>query len=146
MNAAGYNPLRWNCEKSGCYNETLRPRIEEFAECFPRRIGMSDVDGIVEIGGRFLLLEWKAPGGHVTTGQRIMFERMTAESTDPLKFTVIVVCGHPRTLEVESVQVFSHGRAGPVEPVELDGLKARISAWAARAENAKTRPSRRSAA
>lgn len=146
MTASGYNPLRWNCEKSGCYNQTLRPRIEEFAECFPRRIGMSDVDGIVEIAGRFLLLEWKSAGGAVTTGQRIMFERMTSGNMDPHKFTVIVVSGHPREMQVESVQVFSAGKAGPVEACDLSNLKERIRAWVARAERAKVRPSRRDAA
>ena len=56
----GYNPLRWDCGKSGCFNKILRPRIEEFAGCFPGRISLSDIDGIVEVGGFFLLLEWKA--------------------------------------------------------------------------------------
>lgn len=137
--------LRWKCEDRGCYRQ-LMPKLGAFDGCFPGRIGMSDVDGIVEIGGRFLLLEWKAQGGTLATGQRIMFERMTAGNMDPLKFTVIVVCGHPRTLKVESVQVFSRGKAGPSEPIGLDGLKRRISAWAARAETAKTRPSKRAAA
>lgn len=139
----GYNPLRWDCEASGCYNRTLRPRIEEFAGCFPGRIAMSDVDGIVEIGGRILLLEWKAEGGAVQTGQRILFERLTALSP---KLTVIVVCGHPRDLAVSSVQVFHGGRAGTTEPCDLDGLKARLFAWAERAQHARTRPSQRAAA
>jgi hypothetical protein len=38
--------MRYDCSKNGCYNKTLRPKIETFAECFPRKIGMSDVDAI----------------------------------------------------------------------------------------------------
>lgn len=137
--------MRWKCDEKGCYRQ-LMPRLGGFDDCFPRRIGMSDVDGIVEIGGRFLMLEWKAPGGAVQVGQRIMFERLTSASPDPSKFTVIVVCGQPRTLEVESVQVFAAGRAGPVEAADLDGLKVRMKAWADRADTARTRPSKRGAA
>lgn len=100
---------------------------------------MSDVDGIVEIGGRFLLLEWKTEGGSVETGQRIMFERMTAISH---KWTVIVVHGDARLMEASGLQVFREGKAGPVEAVDITGLKARISRWADHASRARTRPSR----
>lgn len=136
--------MRWKCDEKGCYRQ-LMPRLGGFDDCFPGRIGMSDVDGIVEIGGRFLLLEWKAPGGAVQVGQRIMFERMTANA-DPMKFTVIVVCGDPQTLDVESVQVFARGKAGTPESSDLSSLKSRVSAWAERASAAKTRPSKRGAA
>lgn len=135
--------MRWDCAKSGCYNATLRPRIEEFADCFPGRISMSDVDGVVEIGGRFLFLEWKAAGGSVQTGQRIMFEQLTGLSP---KMTVIVVSGHPREMAIETVQVFHGGKAGPAEACDMAGLKARIAAWAQRASMARVRPSKRAAA
>jgi hypothetical protein len=140
----GYNPMRWNCKAQGkCYNLTLRPRIEEFAGCFPGRISMSDVDGIVEIGGHFLLLEWKSAGGAVTGGQRIMFEQLTALST---KITVVVVSGEPREPTVEAVQVFRRGVGTLPEPATFEGLKVRIEAWANRAAQARIRPSRRTAA
>lgn len=139
----GYNPMRWNCKASGCYNETLRPRIEDFADCFPGRIGMSDVDGVVEIGGWFLFIEWKSQGGSVQTGQRIMFEQLTALSP---KMTVIVVSGHPREMTVKTVQVFQCGKACPPEPSDIEGLKARIKAWAGRAQMDRIRPSKRIAA
>ena len=57
MKPPGYSPMRWNCREKGCYNETLRPRIEEFAGCFPGIISLSDIDAIVEIGSHFLILE-----------------------------------------------------------------------------------------
>ena len=49
----GYNPMRWDCEKSGCFNVKCRPKIEVFAECFPGRINFGDMDGRVELGGYF---------------------------------------------------------------------------------------------
>jgi hypothetical protein len=134
--------MRWKCAERGCYRK-LMPRLGMFDDCFPGRIGMSDVDGIVEIAGRFLLLEWKAEGGRLTTGQRIMFERLTAGNSDPMKFTVIVVSGNPESMDVESLQVFSRGAAGPVEACTMDELKARVGLWSERAQQAKIRPSQR---
>ena len=130
MGVPGYNPMRWDCAKSGCYNKLLRPRIEEFAECFPGRIAMSDVDGVVEIAGHFLFLEWKANGGSVSTGQRIMFERLTSLSR---KVTVIVVKGHPREMTIDDVQVFHCGLGATPETCDFNELKTRIRAWTDRA-------------
>ena len=42
----GYNPLRWDCQKQGCFNKKKRPKIEEFAECLPGKISFGDIDGI----------------------------------------------------------------------------------------------------
>ena len=58
--ANGYNPLRWDCLRRGCFNLKRRPKIEVFADCFPGRINFGDVDGIVEISGNALLLDGKA--------------------------------------------------------------------------------------
>jgi hypothetical protein len=129
--------LRWLCEEKGCFRQ-LCPKLGEFDDCFPGRIGMSDIDGVVEISGRFLLLEWKSAGGSVQTGQRIMFERLTALSH---KITVIVVSGDPREMLIQSVQVFHNGKSGPAELSDMDGLKARIKQWSDRARNVRIRPS-----
>lgn len=134
--------LRWICEEKGCFR-MMCPKLGSFDDCFPGAIAMSDVDGVVEIGGRFLFLEWKAQGGSVQTGQRIMFEQLTALSR---KITVIVVSGHPRDMIIESVQVFSGGKAQAPEPCNFGGLKSRIAAWGARASLARMRPAKRSAA
>ena len=37
IRADGYNPLRWDCERQGCFNLKRRPKIEVFADCFPGR-------------------------------------------------------------------------------------------------------------
>lgn len=134
--------LRWNCQDKGCFRN-LCPKLGFFDDCFPGRIGMSDVDGIVEIAGRFLLLEWKSEGGFLHTGQRIMFERLTALSP---KLTIIVVSGDPMNMAVHNVVVFHGGNAAPAEVLDADALKARIKQWADRASMARVRPSRRAAA
>jgi hypothetical protein len=125
--------MRWNCkEKRKCFR-SLCPKLGAFDECFPGKIGMSDVDGMVEIAGRFLFLEWKSDGGFLTTGQRIAFERLTSLSTDPMKVTVIVVCGDPEEMTVTSIQVFHSGKGHGVTECDFDGLHQRIEHWAARA-------------
>jgi len=120
--------LRWKCEEKGCFRN-LCPMLGAFDDCFPGKIGMSDVDGVVEISGHFLFLEWKAEGGSVSTGQRIMYERLTALSD---KMTVIVVNGHPRTMEIKQVQVYRAGKGGPFEACSFDELKMRMKCWVAR--------------
>ena len=70
--------MRWLCDRDGCFNERMRLRLGVYDHCFPGAIGLSDVDGAVELNGYFLLLEWKASAAPVPTGQRIMFERLTA--------------------------------------------------------------------
>lgn len=138
--------LRWNCrEKNKCFR-SLCPKLGEFDDCFPGRIGMSDVDGFVEIGGRFLFLEWKSAGGAVTEGQRIAFQNLTSLNADPRRVTVIVVSGDPETMSIESVRVFQAGKAGEPEPCDLDGLKARMALWAEKAQQHRTRPSERPSA
>lgn len=134
--------LRWNCQINGCFRN-LCPKLGVFDECFPGRIGMSDVDGIVEIAGRFLVLEWKSEGGGLTTGQRIMFERLTALSP---KITIIVVSGDPRLMEVDAVQVIERGKLGQRQKSTVNELKDRIKAWCSRASEARIRPSLRQSA
>lgn len=71
---------RWDCRTQGCFNLKKRPKIERFADCLPGRIAFTDVDGVIELCGNFLYLEWKSHqdlGG----GQRILFERLTALCT-----------------------------------------------------------------
>ena len=71
-NPAGFNPLRWDCDHQGCFNKLKRPKIEVFADCFPGRINFGDVDGIVEINGYLLILEWKPERIELSRGQGIM--------------------------------------------------------------------------
>ena len=121
--------MRWDCNQNGCFRK-LCPKLGVFDECFPGKIGMSDIDGVVEISGNFLFMEWKSDGGALRDGQRIMFERMSRLS--PM-ITVIVVFGDPEEMSVESIQVFEHGSKRPPEPCSLDVLKDRIKKWTSRA-------------
>ena len=122
--------MRWDCspDRDGCYRERGQPDLTVLDECFPGRIAMTDVDGLVEINGQFLLIEWKRRGD-VPAGQRIMFERMTRHP----EFTILVIVGDPATMEVKCYDVCQDGRRKGWRDCDLSELKRRVGAWADRA-------------
>lgn len=127
QHAAGYNPLRYDCEQSGCFNKKKRPKIEQFADCFPSGIGFTDVDGIVEIGGKGLLLEWKpAPVLITETGQGIMYRKLTKSSL----LTVICLAGNAETMEVSHMASFTAGIFCDWKPSSLFEAQATVLKWA----------------
>ena len=127
----GYNPLRWNCEKQGCFNIKRRPKIQVFADCFPGRINFGDVDGIVEINGHGLMFEWKTHNNGLTKGQRIMYERLTV--TDLI--TVICIVGNAETMECTHYSLFHLGKYYPPKKSDLLGIKSVIKRWVEKVEN-----------
>jgi hypothetical protein len=126
------NGLRWNCRVRGCFNENCRPKLEVFAGCFPRKINFGDVDGIVELNGRFLLLEWKGPGGTVKLAQLRSYLAFTRQSDGNVVF---VVGGAADTMRVSDFAIVWQGKFFPSTPGNLDDLKQRLRAWAAWAES-----------
>jgi len=126
----GYNPLRWNCLEQGCFNHKQRPKIERFSGAFPGRINFSDVDGIVELFGRGLMLEWKSARMPIPIGQRLMYERLTADGL----LTVFVLAGDARTMAVQAMAFFHNGRFHRWQACDFEGAFAHMQRWAAWAE------------
>jgi hypothetical protein len=124
-NDHGSNPLRWDCQRQGCFNVHKRPKIEVFADCLPGRLAFTDVDGITEVNGNLLVLEWKEHR-RVPTGQRVLFERWTANSPT----TVMLVVGEARQMTVEETACIYQGIVNPWRDLDLAGLRADIQAWA----------------
>ena len=128
--ADGFNPLRWRCTKDGCFNILRRPKIEVFADCFPRRINFGDIDGVVELNGRFCLLEWKGDGGSIGIGQRRFFIRLTATNGN----VVFVAHGDAEKMTITGYSLFWQGKQRSFVKSDLGGLKTRIRKWAMLAE------------
>ena len=122
----GYNPMRYDCAKQGCFNVKRRPKIEVFAECFHGKIAMGDVDGIVEINGHGLLLEWKSSDVELPIGQRIMYARLTRQC----RLSVLIVYGNAETMVIRQYAWFADGKLHGVIDATLDALKAAIKSWA----------------
>ena len=125
---AGFNPMRWKCAADGCFNEKRRPKIEVFADCFPRRINFGDVDGLVEINGAFCLLEWKGDGGSVRQGQHRSYIEFTKGNAN----IVFVVNGDAETMAIRDVCFYWNGRRSLPKPASLDNVKALIRRWVMR--------------
>lgn len=117
--------MQWDCERQGCFNQKKRLKLEIFDECFPGKIGLSDIDGAVEINGRCLMIEGKGRGVPVPDGQRIMFERLSSGGM----VTVFVIECDAETMEVFSVAVFDGGKNQGAAPCDLGGLKSMMRAW-----------------
>ena len=117
---------RWDCEELGCYREKCSPKLTVFEDCFPRKIAMGDIDGCVEIRGKFLFFEWKSKGGSLLRSQEIMFDVLVKKSPD---FTVFIVDGDSRTMEVNRFEIWNGNTRKKVEG-DLSQLKKSIEDWA----------------
>lgn len=73
---------RHDCARHGCQIEAS-PSWDDILECFAGRVYPTDIDGMVERGGRFLFLEEKGAGVPLPTGQRLALQRL-AELGDGL--------------------------------------------------------------
>ena len=122
----GRNPMRWNCETQGCFNIKKRPKIELLAKCFPGKIAITDVDGLVEVCGNFLYLEWK-DHRNLSAGQRILFERLTALCPA----TVLIVEGDAQDMTVRSISTVWAGTIGASEEADFDDLLNNLCQWCA---------------
>jgi len=132
MSSAGYNPLRWKCEQLGCFNKVARPKIEIFAECFPRRIAMGDMDGYVEIGGKFLIMEWKHTGHEsLEEGQRRAFDAFLRAPNR--MFTILCICGDAHRMQVSSAMYYA-GIGSAWKPRDMEWCRRFISSWASWAD------------
>lgn len=123
---SGYNAMKWDCKTDGCFNRMKRPKIEVFAGCFPGNMNFGDVDAIIEIGGRGLVLEWKNRPGALQDGQRIMWSRLTRGCA----LTVLCAAGDAESMTVTHRALFWDGRWFSWREADLAGLKASAWRWA----------------
>jgi len=132
MNNNGHNPMLWDCNKGGlganCFNKKCRPKIEVFSDCFAGKINFGDVDGIVEINGKGLLLEWKSYTDHIKQSQEIMYSKLTKTGI----LTVICVFGNAETMQVKQFYQYKYGIKSEPMIGNLDDLKLLIRQWRAR--------------
>ena len=121
--------MGWNCDQGGdgknCFNLKRRPKFGVFDDCFPRRINFTDVDGLVEIGGHFCMMEWKGDGGAVRRAQDLVYQRFTAKSMN----VVIVVHGDAETMSVRAFGFYKDGHYHEAQPATLDKLKNWLRNW-----------------
>lgn len=120
--------LRHDCERHGCYRAELWDWTP-FNDCFGNSgIRISDIDGMVERNGLFLLLDGKRVGTSLKSGQLRLY-RSFAETKAG---TAIVFHGDPTTHPqmVCTVRIWRPGGdfEGPLS-CDLDGLRQIVGAW-----------------
>lgn len=138
--APGYKPLKFRCSCDGrergdapvaCFNHKHRPRIEVFNACFAGDLAFGDVDGLVEVNGQFLFLEWKAEVGPLPTGQWLWMNRLTP----PERFTILCVAGPAGDMDhITALRMFRPGRPKPWHAATFADVYWRVSQWARMAE------------
>lgn len=123
----GFNPMRYDCAQRGrCYNKVHRPKIEQFAQFLPGRISFGDVDGIVEISGNALMLEWKSAPMPLSIGQSLMYRRIT----NGQRFTVLCIAGDAETMEITHRQIYFDGKETKEWlRTSFDGVGGIIDRW-----------------
>jgi len=119
--------IRWDCEKDGCYKDKCVPDWGWLNGLLPRGCRPTDIDGIVELDGRFLLLELKAFTGTLQNAQKWVFERLTALTPD-----IIVVVLYAETMVPESLremQLIYNGKSHPKIACTHTEFASRYARW-----------------
>jgi len=107
-----------------------RPKLERFSSALPSYIGMSDIDGVIEINGKFLFIEWKSCDV-MGLGQRILFKRLTEQSAN---FTVLIVVGDAQTMNVTAMALINGGVISEIQAASFRDVHAFIAEWAEQAQ------------
>lgn len=95
-----------------------------FKGCFGEtRISPTDLDGIVERKGHFLILEAKGPSVPIPQGQMITFNRLCATGL----FTIIVMWGEKDNPDL--VQVMDFAGVSPPRKTDLQGVRDEVAGW-----------------
>lgn len=95
-----------------------------FDGCFGGKIAISDIDGLVERRGQFLLLEAKSPGSRIPDGQRYLHEALYRRGD----FSLLYIWGkpgQPEWIHFRLPRPFPEYRG----PVTLDELRAIVKWW-----------------
>lgn len=119
--------FRHECASKGCYSESLPNWDWMFDGIFPRNIGPTDIDGMVEINGHFLFIEQKGEGVSLTTGQLRAFRALAR------KENITVLFLRPRC---DGWDVLIYDAAEPTGwlPQTHDWLKNWLQCWAQMAD------------
>jgi len=102
----------------GCFGET--------------RIEPTDIDGLVERNGKFLLIEAKAPNVELKRGQQITFQALQKTGV----FSILIVWGE--TNKPERMQLWTRKGEMLIDPASLDKLRQIVAKWFAWADGSGT--------
>lgn len=92
--------------------------------CFGKtKIEPTDIDGLVERKGQFLLIEAKDSNAHLKAGQLFTFARLYKTGV----FTILIVWG--KTNSPERIELWNNGKRKTYKPADLRKLRTIVSWW-----------------
>lgn len=115
--------IKHDCNKNGCYKEAHLPDWGFLDDHLPGRVRVSDIDGVVELSGHVLFLEWKQHTEKLTVGQRILFERLSSKPQQ----SVLVIYGEKGN--PSRAQIFSGGKVVYDHAVDEETVQHIVSKW-----------------
>jgi hypothetical protein len=93
-------------------------------DCFGgTRIRVTDLDGIVERNGHFLVLECKSHDAQIPRGQAIMFEKMAATQL----FTIFVIWGEQN--RPERMRIIGKNGTKDYAQVDIEDVRKFTHRW-----------------
>jgi hypothetical protein len=122
-----FQSMRYNCAKQGCFNVKNRPDFGVFADCFPGKISMTDIDGAVNVKDRFLFVEFKSDKCEgLARGQELFFERLAQDNRN----TIVIAAGDCERMQFSRCMTIENGRFKGWEHTSIEMLRDRMKRWA----------------
>ena len=93
-------------------------------DCFPGRVTITDLDGIIERRGQFLVFETKNDNVPLPKGQQILLDQLLKLGV----FTVVIIWGKPGVTALQRVTRYHRNTEKEVEPT-IEALKELCRKW-----------------
>jgi hypothetical protein len=95
-----------------------------FRGCFgSSSMSPTDIDGVVERNGYYLVIEAKSPHAQVPGGQRILFKSWVRDG----KTTVLIIYGEPQ--KPEKMETMTPDGTVCTKKANMDDVREFVSAW-----------------
>lgn len=119
--------LRWDCDRDGCYKDNCIPDWGWLEGLLPRGCRPTDIDGLVEIDKKFLVLEWKSHDAALLLAQKLTFERLTVLSPDIL--VVVMYAATTAHDSLREIQFIRNGKTHDKVPCTSSEFAERYRRW-----------------
>ncbi|MCB0185752.1 MAG: hypothetical protein KDE31_15900 [Caldilineaceae bacterium] len=96
---------------------------DPISEVLPGKARVGDIDGCLERRGKLLMLETKAPGAAIPTGQAIMFDNLRKTGV----VSTIIIWG--RQNQPEAMEIYAQNQICPKRPATMDDVRAAVRQW-----------------
>lgn len=112
--------MDYDCTRRGCYRSKL-PSWDRINDALPPKIRLTDIDGMVEVGGRFVFVEHKWAHGRTNDGDVPEGQRRALCALSRLPGVLVVILMSPTPDDALVVDVFARFYMGG-KPCRIDGV------------------------